>query len=218
MPVGKGKKRGRKPKNNIIVNSKPIKTIHKEKDNLIVCIKVKKNNLSNKNEILPGYMEENYELNTTEINDINCWNCCHKLSQSYTSIPIKYMNKVFYIYGNFCDLSCGFRYILDTFDNKELWSKYELFQFYNKKIYGKNVDIIPAPDRLSLKIFGGNLSYEEYKNGNIQYNIVNIPPIVPINNISAKLENDKINENNGELKLFRKKNIKKENILNNLNV
>ena len=36
------KKRGRKPKNNIILNENPIFENKKEKDNLISCIKINK--------------------------------------------------------------------------------------------------------------------------------------------------------------------------------
>ena len=217
MSTKKGKKRGRKPKNKIIVNAKPIIDIKKEKENLIVCIKLKKNNGSDDNEILPGYVEEKYEL-TSEINDLYCWNCCQKLNQSYKNIPIKYTDNIFYIYGNFCNLSCCLRYILDTFDNKDLWSKYELFNFYCHQIYGLNVQVKPAPNRLSLKSFGGNLSYEEYNNNNIDYNIINIPPIVPINNPDTQLYSSKLNENKGDLKLYRKKSIKKEDILSNMQI
>tara|TARA_B100000963_G_scaffold348940_1_gene357258 strand:- start:362 stop:1018 length:657 start_codon:yes stop_codon:yes gene_type:complete len=209
------KKRGRKPKNKI-VTPKEIQDINKDKDNKIICIKVKKDNLSQDN-ILPGYVKENYELDE-QIKDIHCWNCCSKLDRSYKSLPIKYINGQFYIYGHFCDISCSLRYLYDHFHGKELWSKYELFHFYCYKIYG-TTNIHPAPDRLSLKMFGGNLTIEEYKKNNINYNEINIPPIIPVDNPKLKYENKKINENKGELKLYRKK-IKenKGGILNNMNI
>ena len=210
------KKRGRKPKNKI-VKTKVIPDINKEKDNKIICIKLKKSELGEENTVLPGYVKEDYELNG-KMKDIHCWNCCHKLDRFYKSLPIKYLNNIFYIYGHFCDFSCGLRYLYDNLNGSELWSKYELFNFYCFRIYGK-INIHPAPDRLSLKMFGGNLTIEEYKKNNINYNEIHIPPIIPVDNPKLKYESKKINENKGELKLYRKKIKKnKDGILDNMNI
>jgi len=206
------KKRGRKPKNKIS-KTKEINNI--DKDNLIVHIKLKTED-KDETEILPGYVEEKYEIE--RVHDIHCWNCYQELKKSYKSLPIKYINNIFYIMGNFCDLSCTLRYLLDNFNGRELWSKYELFNYYTFILYGKHENIIPAPDRLSLKIFGGNLTNEEYKNNNMNYNEINIPIIIPINNTNLKYENTKINENKGELKLYRKNKKNNDCILNNMKI
>ena len=210
------KKRGRKPKNKI-VKTKSISNINKNKDNQIICIKLKAD-IIDEGDVLPGYSLEKYELKE-EHKNIHCWNCCFKLDKFYKSIPIKYTRGTFYIYGHFCDLSCSLRYLLDNFNGRELWEKYELFNFYCLKLYGKDLNINPAPNRLSLQTFGGNLTVEEYKKNNISYNEINIPPIIPVNNPNLNYENTKVNEKKGELKLYRKKKDKdKDGILDNMKV
>ena len=68
------------------------------------------------------------------------------------------------------------------------------------------------PNRLRLKIFGGDLSHSEYIHNlnNISYDGY-LPPIVPINNIFYNNENINLTGDN-ELKLYRKKSIKGKNI------
>ena len=188
-----------------------------------------KDEASIKEEILPGYGVDPWNsINEDDITftgdlelkgqgDFHCWNCCSKLDKFYKSIPIKYANNIFYIHGYFCNNSCSLRYLYDKYEGTELWTKYELLNFYCSKIYGENIIINPAPNRLSLKNFGGNLTVEEYRSNNINYIEINTPPIIPVNNPNIKYENTKINENKEGLKLYRKKSKeKKDGILNNM--
>ena len=161
------KKRGRKPKNKI-VNTKEITSINK--DNKIICVKINDNMTNTEEEILPGFVSEEFQIKNNQC--IHCWNCTSKLDKFYKSIPIKYINEIFYIYGYFCNISCSIRYLYDTFSGKDLWTKYELFNFYCSKIYGENITLKPAPDKLTLQIFGGNLTIEEYKKDFINYNVI----------------------------------------------
>ena len=207
------KKRGRKPKNKIIP-PKSIDTQDKNDGNKIICIRVK-DEKNIQEEILPGYIAENFEISKKQ--DLYCWNCCSKLDKSYKSIPIKYSNTIFYIHGYFCNESCSLRYLYDNYQGRELWTKYELFNFYCSKLYGKTINVNVAPNRLSLQIFGGNLTTEEYRSNSINYIEINTPPIIPINNQNIKYETTKLKENKEGLKLYRKK-TKKNNdgILDNM--
>ena len=208
------KKRGRKPKN--IINNNKV-DINKEKkidDNLIVRIKLnEEDELIN---ILPGYSNNNNINNYTENKKYNCWNCCHPVNK-LVSIPLKYENKKYYIYGDFCSLGCTMRYIVDNYKNKELWEKYELFNLYYRKIYGRDIKINIPPNRLSLEFFGGNLKIEEYRNEKY-YNEMNNPIIIPVQNQSIKKRNNQNFNNKGDLKLYRKSSKENKTIINNMNI
>lgn len=216
------KKRGRKPKSNIILNENPV--FDKDSDNLISCIKHPKNidihekntsnieNFNNNNNIC--FLSEKISQNNN--NNKKCWNCCHDINSDIISYPIKYINKIFYTNGNFCSYECAGRYIFDTFNNIEIWEKYNLLNFYynintNNK---KNINI--PPNKLRLKIFGGDLTREEYinKGNNSSYDGY-LPPIIPINNLFYNNENKNITSDN-DLKLYRKKKINKKNIKDKL--
>tara|TARA_Y100000590_G_scaffold61267_1_gene65437 strand:+ start:5 stop:559 length:555 start_codon:yes stop_codon:yes gene_type:complete len=180
-------------------------------EHCIICIK---HNLSEENELYPGLIQENVEY--TEKN-VNCWNCTYPFNmRDLKHIPLKYHLGKFYVTGYFCSNGCCLRYIYDTFKNKELWDKYELFLFYYQKLYNKSLDITIPPNKLLLEKFGGNINIESYRCGN-NYSEVNIPPIVTIypKLLSEKIDNKEDNKNN--LKLFRKK-TKKSTILNNMDI
>ena len=210
------KKRGRKPKDNIIKNDNPIFKNTDDTENLIVRLK----NDVNINTNINSYdKDEIYkEINNNDNTNCNiCWNCCHKMKNTF-GLPLKYDNNIFYIYGYFCSLECASRYTFDNLNNH--FEIYTLINFYYNKInktIGKKVNI--APKKTTLKIFGGNLSIEEYRNtfNNESIHYVNIPPIFPINhqiNIYEKQLNN--NHLKNDLKLYRKNKIQSEtNILNN---
>lgn len=209
------KKRGRKPKNSIKEVSTNTDLEKKIDDNMIIRIKSTNNDIDVNKNILPGY---NYNTNDNFINDDDtcnkCWNCFHDINTSKKSIPLSYENGIFYIYGYFCTNGCCLRYISENFKNNELWCKYEIFQFYNREIYGENINIKLPPSKFALKEFGGNLTIEEYRKEN-EYKEINIPIIIPIkNNYNNKTTHNF--KDNGELKLFRKSK-KDKTIINNMN-
>ena len=145
-----------------------------------------------------------------------CWNCCHDINSGIISYPVKYINKIFYTNGNFCSYECAGRYIFDTFNDIEIWEKYNLLNFYYNINTNNNKNINIPPNKLRLKIFGGDLSREEYINSNNSSYDGYLPPIIPINNLFYDNENKNIIYDN-DLKLYRKKKINKKNIKENLN-
>ena len=102
-------------------------------------------------------------------------------------------------------MECCGRYVIDNFlKTHEIIS---LIKLYNNKINDceeNNIEI--APNKLLLKIFGGDLTIEEYRgnfknSNNIQD--IKIPPILPI---SHTIDSYEINttSNKSNLKLYRK--------------
>lgn len=207
------KKRGRKPKNNVIVNDNPV--FESPNNEQIVKLNLTKIEKSFDDSVI---LEENnmYVKNTSEL----CWNCCEKLSNSISSIPLTYKNKIFYIYGDFCCLECGLRYARDNFDSNKYLDILTYTNLYNKELYNNSNSVNVAPHRLMLKKFGGNLSIDEYRKNNIQYgkNILNIP--VGTQLYHSFDENKEIvdNSNNSSLRLYRTKSKVNNNITTILNL
>tara|TARA_Y100000389_G_scaffold108836_1_gene105927 strand:- start:163 stop:927 length:765 start_codon:yes stop_codon:yes gene_type:complete len=210
------KKRGRKPKENIIKNDNPVfnNDIH---NNLIIRVKKDINKVSDINsyDSSDTFTDVNYDSNCCKV----CWNCCHKCNNDVHGVPLKYINNIFYIYGYFCSLECSSRYIFDNFDNH--FEIYSLINHYYNFLNDTNgVKINIAPKRLTLKMFGGTLDIEEYRKNfktNTIFN-VNIPPIYPINHCINTYENsiNNINNSKQDLKLYRKSNLpNSENTISN---
>tara|TARA_B110000285_G_scaffold235106_2_gene314889 strand:+ start:864 stop:1517 length:654 start_codon:yes stop_codon:yes gene_type:complete len=200
------KKRGRKPKNQTIDKEKEV---NKVSENKIIRLKKTNEEVSN----ISGY-----ELNQTtdiidETNNVGevCWNCCHSFHEMVYGVPLKYVDGVFYVYGDFCSLECAARYSSEHFhnDNYEITP---LINLYNNIINKSENKINPAPNKLSLKLFGGNLIIDEYRSCFKKPNIhdIKLPPILPIKHITDTFE---INSGNSKsnLKLYRKKPLPSEN-------
>ena len=190
-------------------------------ENTIVNIKNKSNTAT---EIIPGYTNELYykEYVIDHEKSIKCWNCCHEITSENISIPLKYINGIFYIYGNFCSYECGGRYILDMNNDKSIWENYSLLNlYYNICNKCTGVNITPAPNRLLLKHFGGTMDIQEYRD-NFKINHmcdIFLPPIIPITHKTITVEHKTIKENKHNFKLYRSKPINTtNNIYNTMNL
>lgn len=104
------------------------------------------------------------KLSWPEKTDIHCWWCCHPFEGSPRPLPMRYDNKRkrFKVSGVFCSWSCARSYACDDNSVVSKNSVTHLFEF-TKQIYGKSIDIPPAPPRQSLRIFGGDMSIEEFR-------------------------------------------------------
>ena len=198
----KPKKRGRKPKNKI-VEKKEVNTAITEN----MVIRLTSSEKTDDTSIQPFENEnENVKVNTNEHKCSKvCWNCCHEFNDLIFGVPLKYFGGIFYIYGYFCSLECGARYVFDNLKEYDFNEIMSLINLFNNKIYNKTDNIIIPPNRLVLELFGGDQSIEEYRKNNTSniYDII-MPPILPINH---KINSYEINTNmnkKSNLKLYRK--------------
>jgi hypothetical protein len=100
--------------------------------------------------------------------DLYCWTCSHPFESIPVAIPHIYDSKLnlFFCYGNFCSFSCAKRYVLESSGNTQSCT---LLALLRSKIIGglgtANMGIKAAPPRTSLKVFGGQLSIEAFREG-----------------------------------------------------
>lgn len=112
--------------------------------------------------------------------DIKCWWCTYNFDNVPCCIPHKYENGCFKVYGNFCSFNCSLAYILQFIEDKK-WEKVSLLNMFYREIHNTWGEIVPAPKKEVLSIYGGNVSIDEYRSVNkkITYDLI-IPPIFPI--------------------------------------
>lgn len=200
------KKRGRKPKNNIIVNNNPIFN----NDNNDKIIRLHKN-IDNENSI-SSYGLDCYD-NVPENNKKSevCWNCCHKFFDIVHGIPLKYRNNIFYSYGDFCSTPCMIRYAFDNYSNIQFKEIYSNICIYNNKVFNTGICPKIAPDKRCLSLFGGNMNIDEYRNLEKDSNIeIHQPNIIQLRD-RIVLKNRKNYTSDSNLVLYRKTPINNSN-------
>ena len=147
-----------------------------------------------------------------EKTDIWCWWCCHPFENKPVSMPISYDNSkdTFELMGVFCSFSCCKAYILSSpiYDKPIIIGNIKVLAKKMGQDYKKR--IVVAPPRQLLKVFGGDLTIDEFRkkcNDNIALNILTSNQIITtqyteeksIGNIQIQASQLSINEKNREL-------------------
>lgn len=170
-------------KNNVVILKEEIKKLKKQidflkKENGIKENKVFKTNIHFYNETLKD------NINTDSKTDFACWWCCHKFNNLPFGIPNKILNNTYHVFGNFCSFNCAAAHIHTLKD----WNISERLSLLHNMYYSiYNMDeyetIKSAPAKETLKLFGGPLTIDEFrdstKNINRDYRLI-IPPMTSI--------------------------------------
>ena len=115
----------------------------------------------------------------------HCLWCCHSFQNIPIAIPYKKKKEVFHLCGNFCSFNCAASHIFSTTeDYTTKWEKFSLLHLLRKQLIEIDINkkIILAPPKEILKIFGGFVDIDEFRNkseNNITYNIIK-PPMISI--------------------------------------
>jgi len=114
--------------------------------------------------------------------NICCYWCCHQFKNPPFGIPVKYINGKFHVYGCFCSLECASAYNFDSNNSSdEKWERYNLINLLSREI-GHKRKVKIAPDRLTLKMFGGYMDIEEFRKFAETSKVLNInfPPMMTL--------------------------------------
>ena len=110
--------------------------------------------------------------------ELHCWHCCSKLKDP----PVPLAQEVdldtgrYAVYGLFCGFPCAKGYIFES----QPWSagdKLLLLEDMAAAAFGSQSPIMPAPPRQRLRMFGGDLSIEEFHGERHVYTVCN-PPLI----------------------------------------
>lgn len=168
-----------------------VKETNEWSKNSIHSNKVIKKNLRN---ILYEFIDFNKNKEWPEKTNINCWWCCHNFECTPCSLPYYYKKDKFYVKGVFCNFNCAASYNF-SLNDENIYERYSLLNLMHKKLYyRKFIKINLAPPRESLKMFGGYLSIDEFREYCLEcdriFNLID-PPLV---SIIPKIE-ESVNQN-----------------------
>jgi hypothetical protein len=117
--------------------------------------------------------------------NIYCFNCAHSFDHTPASLPFKYQNGIFYVYGCFCYPECAAAFNFnESICVENVHENYNLLNLMYRKIYNDpNYRVKIASHRTCLKIFGGTLDIDDYRksfnNNHINHHII-MPPVISI--------------------------------------
>jgi len=117
-----------------------------------------------------------------ERTDIACFWCAHGFDWVPSVIPEREVAGIYTVYGNFCCPQCAVAYLMgETLDPHTRWERMALLhRIYDQEGRGR---IFPSPTRQALKLFGGPLTIESYRNtirdGKVRVDM-HMPPMVSI--------------------------------------
>ena len=133
-----------------------------------------------------------------ETTQVCCWWCCHKFDNCPCTLPTKYdpLRKRFQFIGIFCSWNCTKSYNFERNDHRR-YERSELISLLIQQMYGiiTSINVKPAPPRQTLKMFGGYLDIDEFRDNNSmvdQYhmNLINFryiyPEITEVSNVKIK--------------------------------
>ncbi len=114
-------------------------------------------------DLMVQYKELKSAKKIPDTTDIACFWCAHRFSWQPSIIPEREEKGIYRVYGNFCSPSCGMAFLLqESLDTHVRWERIALLH----RLYGKHFAsgrIFPAPNRESLKLFGGPMEIDQYR-------------------------------------------------------
>jgi hypothetical protein len=133
-------------------------------------------------ELLKDFEMKNKMSEWPQSTSIACYWCCHQFNTVPFGIPVKYCNNQFHVFGCFCSLECAAAYNFNSKEsNDEIWERYNLLNLLSRNLGYKPI-VKQAPDKLSLKMFGGHLDIDTFRKYFDSKKILNInfPPMMTL--------------------------------------
>ena len=122
--------------------------------------------------------------NTTSTG-IWCWHCCHPFPGDPIPLPISYDDRTqkWKTMGSFCSWNCAKGFNTDSHRHNGVRGM--LLTLLRKRMTGKLEHLVPAPPRCCLKVFGGTMTIDEFREKSINDIIVSkLPPkMIPLETI-----------------------------------
>ena len=116
--------------------------------------------------------------------DAACFWCCHTFEWRPVVLPVRDQGDYIQVQGNYCCPECAMAHLFDS--RQDSFARWEQLSLLNR-IYGSSsgteVALRPAPPRTILKMFGGPVTIDEYRElirkGKMRVDI-HVPPMVSL--------------------------------------
>lgn len=129
-----------------------------------------------------------------------CFWCCHPFSWKATVLPVSYdaYDSMFTCEGHFCSPECGLAYLYGDLALSDVvrWTRHCLLSDLYRTMYVSKT-LTPAPHRHTLRMFGGPLDIEQFREyiaSSEDMVAVHLPPIrlhVPTMNVQGPIRDVK---------------------------
>lgn len=132
-------------------------------------------------DLLKDFEEKNKQDEWPQSTSIACYWCCHAFNNPPYGIPVKYHNGRFHVVGCFCSLECAAAHNFSAVGGSvdEAWERYSLLNMFARRL-GRAERVQAAPSKLTLQMFGGHMSIDEFREFHKNERIVqiNFPPLM----------------------------------------
>lgn len=111
-----------------------------------------------------------------------CFWCCHTFNWTPCVLPISYdvYNNIYSCEGNYCSPECALSYLYESkIPDSTKWNRHALLNHMYSELY-KARTLSPAPPRSLLRLFGGPLDIEQYRDYITSDNYIVLSEIHPI--------------------------------------
>ena len=112
-----------------------------------------------------------------------CFWCCHKFSWSPVFSPVSYdaYKNLYTCEGHFCSPECAlaYNYNDNRISDSTKWNRHSLLRFLYGDLY-KDRTLSPAPPKTLLRMFGGPLDIEQYREYMFNDNHIVVSELYPI--------------------------------------
>jgi hypothetical protein len=133
-------------------------------------------------QLLVEYANSKHTRELPESTSNACYWCCFTFVGRPCVIPLRVIDNVWEVYGNFCTPQCCMAHLLsELIDTHVRWERIALLH----RLYGANTNgrIYPAPNRECLAHFGGPIEIREFRAMCEEQRTrvdINLPPMVSI--------------------------------------
>lgn len=104
---------------------------------------------------------------TTYPDSAACLWCCHGFRWKAFVLPIQYdaYNEEYSAEGHFCSPECALAYLYGDVKctDSQRWLRHSLLKTLYQPLYPADKEILAAPDRRSLRLFGGPLDIKQFR-------------------------------------------------------
>lgn len=149
-----------------------------------IIVESKSDRIYKNEQLLVQFKNSNETRTLPDRSESACFWCCHTFTESPVVLPVKDVGKYIQVFGNFCSPECAVSYLFDI--RQDFHTRWEQFSLLNR-VYASGCDscnpIRPAPPRDVLKMFGGLIEIEEFRNINKKGRVridVHVPPMVSL--------------------------------------